>query len=187
MFKSILSILCASLSALMLPGCFGGVVFYPDECKNETPTANMRDLRPFVFDENRFAAEPFIKTSKADFKESWGKPDKINSISENTETWIYERHFLWCGVVPIFFIPIPLLVPLCHGFERIDFQGDEAKRIYIRRMLMSGVFVTHPQIGKDFFDKDFGIIGRHDPACRNPLPDNDAGPDATKSDVHTPP
>ena len=150
MQKAILAIVFASFLTLTLSGCVGLLIAYPDECKNETPTTSAHDL---------FWSK--LKTPKCSTKEEflkeWGKPAKIIVTSEKEETWIYERH-LWCGVVPIYCLPVPLLLPLCDGFDWIEFQGNEAKRLHTRRILWAGGLL----IPASPFPPD--------PACRYPLP-----------------
>jgi len=123
MYKPILSIICASLLALTLSGCFGIGTILPGECKTDPPRTTARtDIK----------TTSSSYTMKGDFLRDWGKPNKIITTSEKTEIWIYERH-LWCGVVPIFFVPIPLILPVCDGFERIEFDGDDAKSMHVKR------------------------------------------------------
>ena len=164
MCKPILMIFIVTFLALMQWGCFGVLVYYPGECKNETPTIIARDFKGW-----REKPPPSSIYTKADFLKSWGKPDMINSTSENTETWIYKRR-LWCGVIPSYFIAVPLMLPVCDGFERIDFEGDYANRLDIRRTLMKGTLLTLRG----------GVFWTRDPACRHSLPDNDADHDTTK-------
>jgi hypothetical protein len=165
MQKSILAVVFASFLTLTLSGCAGLMIAYPDECKNETPFTGVHDIfwkkpRPkqkvlgIVIPE---IPHPKIST-KAEFLKEWGKPVKIIATSENEETWIYERH-LWCGAVPIIFLlPVPLLLPVCDGFDRIEFQGNEAKRLHTRRILWAGIILLPPT----------PLAG--DPVCRYPLP-----------------
>jgi hypothetical protein len=89
----------------------------------------------------------------------WGKPDTIKTASESEETWIYERS-LWCGVIPVFILPVPLLLPVCDGYDRIDFRGNEARRLHTRRIVMMGGVIII--MG--------GGTGATDPACRHPIP-----------------
>ena len=144
-----------------MSGCFGYVAFLPDDCKNETPTANARVLEGWQnYPPSKWQKNPSsILSTRADFIRAWGEPTIIES-SDDTEIWVYKRH-LWCGVVPAFFIPVPLLLPVCDGFERIEFQDDYAKRLHIRRILEKGFIIG---IG--------GFFSTNDPVCRYPLPNN---------------
>ena len=52
----------------------------------------------------------------------------------------------------------------CVGFDRIEFQGKEAKRLHTRHIAMAGlVIMAGPG----------AATGGSDPACRFPLPPND--------------
>ena len=156
MQKSILAIVCVAFLTLVLSGC-GFIIFYPNECKNETPITSARDIF-WSMDEIPKVYKTPIVYNKADFLEEWGKPNIINSTTENTEIWVYERR-LWCGFGPvIFLVPIPLLLPVCDGFERIEFQGNDAKNLHIRRLGVS-VFLLIPI---SVFDAE--------PDCRHPHP-----------------
>jgi hypothetical protein len=103
----------------------------------------------------------------------------IVPTSENTERWIYKRH-LWCGVMPGIIVLVPLILPVCDGFERIDFEGDYATRLDIRRIVEKGVIWTFggPVIGGEI----------HPTACRFPLlPDDDASDNSAKPATQVPP
>jgi len=162
----LLAIICFSFISLTVSGCIGFVTYLPNECTNENPKTYIRES------DNRIA-------TKADFLNAWGKPDKINVASKNTETWIYERH-LWCGVIPIVLIGVPLLLPVCHGFERIEFEGDQAKRLHIRRIVVNG-YVAGVTLG--------GALVKwvESPACRYPLSEKGADNDKAKPATRPPP
>lgn len=154
MQKSILAIVCVAFLTLVLSGC-GFIIFYPNECKNETPITSARDIF-WSMDEIPKVYKTPIVYNKADFLEEWGKPNIINSTTENTETWLYQRK-LWCGFVPILILPVPLLLPVCDGFERIEFQENDAKNLHIRRLGAWGFLFIPPYHGAE-------------PGCRHPHP-----------------
>jgi hypothetical protein len=143
--------------AITQSGCFGLIVNRPAECKNETPFTGVHNI---------FWTKPRSKetspkgSTKAEFLKDWGKPDEIISASENEETWIYNRK-LWCGVIPVLLLPVPLMLPVCDGFDRIEFQGNEAKILHTRHTARPGYVNWGP--GADEWS---------DPACRFPLPPN---------------
>ena len=166
MLKSTLSIVSIALLTLALSGC-GIFLALPSECRNEFPTTEARNV---LFWDSK---NPPKSSTKEDFLKEWGPPKSILSTSENKETgfyetrlspttenretWVYESR-LWCGFGPIILVPIPLLLPVCDGFERIEFQGNDAKNLHIRRILSMG-----------------GIIfplgaGGLDPVCRYNIP-----------------
>ena len=68
--------------------------------------------------------------------EGQGKPDTIETKSENEETWIDNKH-IWCGPIPCWGVCAPLVLPVCDGFTRVYFQGDIARRLHTRRTLIS--------------------------------------------------
>jgi len=148
MCRRILVPCCLFFAAITQSGCVGLIVNTPEECKNAIPFTGVHDI--FVWTK----PSPQKVTTKAEFVKDWGKPDEIISASENEDTWIYKRK-LWCGVMPVFLLPVPLLLPMCDGFDRIEFQGDEAKRLHTRHIGMAG-FVLPVTAGSD-------------PACRFPL------------------
>ncbi len=166
--KPIEKIFFTVCAVLMLSGCVGLVVYYPGECKNETPTTKARWLSEWE------RVPPSTIPTKADFLKNWGKPETIISTSEKTETWIYKRH-LWCGMLPAFVIALPLMLPVCDGFEKIDFDGNYAKSLDIRRTLKEGTFLS----------VNGGYFWKRDPVCRYPLSDYGVGHDAAKPATQT--
>jgi hypothetical protein len=158
----ILVLWCVFLAAITQSGCFGLGVITTAECKTEAPFTGVYDL---------FGTSP-IGSTKAEFlkDKDWGKPDEIISPSENEETWIYNRK-RWCGVVPIILLPVPLILPVCDGFDRIEFQGNEAKRLHTKRNGGGVVYIAPWH--QDEFWKPFD--------CRfPPPPKNGVDSDATK-------
>ena len=148
MYKPTPAIICVFLAAITLSGC-GLLVLSPAECMNETPTTDTHEL---------FPSKTAKESTKAEFLKDWGKPDEIVATAENEETWIYKKN-RWCGVVPFFFLlPAPLVLPVCDGFDRITFQGNEATNLHTRRIVTSG-FVVIMTAGT-------GFDGR---PCRNPV------------------
>jgi len=176
MYKSILVIICASLVSFTLSGCFGLAVNSPVECKNETPYTGVHDIfgqtaanrerlsetAANMLDSIGMLGQTPKASTKADFLKSWGEPDKIISTSENQETWIYER-LLWCGVIPMVIIPIPLVLPVCDGFDKIYFVGNEAKLLHTRHSSTGGFFIMMSPAGG-------ASGGGSDPVCKYPLP-----------------
>jgi hypothetical protein len=130
----ILVLCCIFFAAITQSGCIGLIVNTPAECKNAIPFTGVHDI--FVWTK----PSPEKVTTKAEFLKDWGKPDEIISTSETEETWIYKRK-LWCGVMPVFLLPVPFLLPMCDGFDRIEFQGNEAKRLHTRHIAMAGFVI----------------------------------------------
>ena len=144
---------CVFLVAMTLSGCIGLIVASTADCENETPITGIHDI--FLIN------SPAKGSTKAEFLKDWGKPDEIISTSENEETWIYKRK-LWCGAIPVFMLPVPLLLPMCDGFDRIEFQGNETKSLHTRHTVLAGLVIG----------AGGGAAGGADPACRHPLPPN---------------
>ena len=149
---------CVFLVAITQAGCIGLIVNTSEECKDAIPFTGVHDI--FVWTK----PSPENVTTKAEFLKDWGKPDEIISTSENEDTWIYKKK-LWCGVVPVFLLPVPLLLPMCDGFDRIEFQGNEAKRLHTRHIGMAGLVLI----------AGGGGTAGSDPACRFPQPPNNGG------------
>jgi hypothetical protein len=107
------------------------------------------------------------KSTKAEFLKDWGKPDEIISSSESVETWIYNRK-LWCGVMPVLILPVPLIFPVCDGFDRVEFKDNKATRLHTRSIVFGGGILLVVPFGGG------GALGRgvKDAACRFPLPPN---------------
>jgi hypothetical protein len=121
--------------------------------------------------------QPPKRSSKEEFIKDWGQPDEIIFASENTETWLYNKK-LWCGVMPVLILPIPLILPVCDGFDRIEFKDNEAVSLHTRSIVWGGgiLILVLPKIDGHAWK---------DPACRYPLPpnngiDSDAANPATK-------
>jgi len=152
---------CVFFVAIMQSGCAGLLVNATAECKNETPRIDIHDFNWSKLDQR-------VPTKEL-FSNYWGKPDEIISTSENEETWIYNRK-LWCGVIPVFLLPVPLILPVCDGFDRLEFQGNEAKNLHTRHIVTGGFLIGGGT-----------SVGGIEPTCRLPLPPNNGvDSDATK-------
>lgn len=172
MYRRIIILCCVLCVALTQAGCIGIFILNPEECKNETPFTNVHD----IFWKRTAPKEKILgieypevlapkPSSKAEFLKDWGEPDKIISNKENMETWIYNRK-LWCGVVPVLILPIPLILPVCDGFDRIDFKENNARNLYTRSIVWSVGLIIMPPIS-------YGRgVDAKDPACRYPLSTN---------------
>jgi len=158
MCRQILLISCLLLIAITQSGCIGLYVQAPEECENETPYTGVHDFFYFkrIHDSFYYKHFPPSSSTKDMFLDQWGKPDEIISTSENMETWIYNRR-LWCGIIPVFFLPVPLMLPVCDGFDRIEFKGNKAIRLHTRLSVRKGGVLGDKFQGQD------------DPICRFPL------------------
>jgi len=141
------------LSLLLMPtlsGCFGLAVTYPAVCENDTPSPEIHSL---------FSTPPYFPGDKDAFLKQWGKPDSVMVAAEGKEIWTYERN-LWCGVTPAFFVIAPLLLPLCDGYDKIEFNGDRAVNLNTRHSVTAGLIIVIPG----------GAVGGKDNDCTYPHP-----------------
>ncbi len=146
----LLRFVCIVLLVMGTAGCAIFVLF-PEECRNEAPTLDAQ--RGFhIFRTTESARPPW--PTRQEFLDTWGRPDRIEYSSEDTEIWIYDRT-LWCGVIPIYMLPAPLVFPVCDGFERVEFRGDRARVLHVRKTSVLGIGET-----------GIGV----DEACRNQIP-----------------
>lgn len=155
MYRSKLNIICLICASIILPGCFGMGTLEPKECHLITPTTS----NPMWSIKYNFGNWPTRPSTKQEFLKDWGEPDRITvtfdkkkfegdskgaditiTTFESTETWIYNRH-LWCGIIPAFIIPIPLILPVCDGFDELVFQGGEAIYLNTKRSRFSGCYL----------------------------------------------
>jgi hypothetical protein len=115
----ILILSCVIICSLSLSGCIGLIVAEPKECIKEAPSADLTGATQ-------------TSSTKEKILDVWGKPDEVITVSKNEETWIYHRK-LWCGVMPLIFVPLPFMLPVCDGFERVEFRGNKPTRLHSRQ------------------------------------------------------
>jgi hypothetical protein len=132
-----IGLLTASLTVLMLSGCLGGAVKYPIECISDYPLKDYIYTKdtwgPLNIDSSRDINPSSNPLTKADFLRDWGEPNEIVTISAEKEMWVYNKS-AFCGVVPIYMIPIPLVLPVCNEFDHITFENDQAVHIHFRKI-----------------------------------------------------
>ena len=129
----------------LLAGCVGGAAFKPLECKSSYP------LDDYIYTSGSFGPpENFYEQSpasnprnKEDFRREFGEPDEIATIDATSEMWVYNRS-AFCGIVPMWIIPVPLGLPVCDEFDHITFENDLAVSIHFRRVDTAGVIVLLP-------------------------------------------
>ena len=134
--RSLQSHAAYALISALLSGC-GAMVVYPSENTNGNPTTGHTATREFwIHSTKKFLPEG--KQDKSGFMADWGSPDEIVKTNESGEEWVYQKK-LWCGVVPVvYFLPVPLVLPVCNGFDRVEFEGDRAIFLKSRRSKMAG-------------------------------------------------
>jgi hypothetical protein len=109
LFRSLLTLICAAFVVSSLSGCFGMASIQPGECETEAP---------------KFP-------NKAGYLKEKGAPSSTKTVSAGREVWVYEES-VWCGVIPCWGICVPLMLPVCDGFERVLFKGDRAESVHTR-------------------------------------------------------
>ena len=139
--------LALSLWVLLLSGC-GGMVVRPTECVSDYPLKNYVYSKdswgPFVVDSHKVIDSPEGRNpsgnplTKDDFLQDFGKPDEIVALTADQEMWVYNRS-KFCGVVPVFIVPVPLVLPVCDTFDHITFENDKAVHIHFRRASGAGL------------------------------------------------
>ena len=134
--RSLQSHAAYALISALLSGC-GMMVVYPSENTNGNPTTRHTATSDFwKLRTTKWFSEG--KRDKSGFATDWGSPDEIVNKNENNEEWVYQRK-LWCGVVPVvYFLAVPLVLPVCDGFDRVEFEGDQAIFLKSRRSKMAG-------------------------------------------------
>jgi hypothetical protein len=60
-------------------------------------------------------------------KNQWGNPASIRALPKEgqTELWTYRLRPIWCGVVPAFIVPLPLILPVAR--EQVTFFVREGE------------------------------------------------------------
>jgi hypothetical protein len=134
--KEITIIIGLVIIPLMLSSCQGLLTVYPGECAKTNPSLERHTLHNWFVDKPKHS-ESGTSLFKEDYIKAWGKPYEVRSVTEGRETWIYKRH-LWTGIVPIWVLPVPILLPLGNGYDRIEFDGDKAMSIQRKDYKYSG-------------------------------------------------
>jgi transposase InsO family protein len=78
----------------------------------------------------------FVRTARWAIDRPRRKPSCRNTPDSHCG-WYNHRGQI-SGVMPVFLLPVPLLLPMCDGFDRIEFQGNEAKRLHTSHIAMAG-------------------------------------------------
>jgi hypothetical protein len=123
-------------------GCVGYIHVSPTECSADLPIID------YIYEKDKWG--PINKStmtinelaSKNEFIKEWGEPDEIIRIADDEITLVYNRK-IWCGSVPVYIIPAPLVLPTCDGFDRITFKGDTATHIHFKRSDASGIVLPY--------------------------------------------
>ncbi len=128
---------CVVVLASALSGC-ALFSLTPHQCeKTDTPNLARMMQREVAGIPAPPGGQPCCTTS--DFLKSWGKPDRIEPGGGNAEAWTWNRRS-WCGYLPVvLFVPVPLMLPVCTGYDRIEFQGDSAQTIQTRTKRWCGI------------------------------------------------
>jgi len=132
--RRLIQIICCSLLVALLSGCIGLFVSHSEECTFQPPTLKKYDS----------SREPVIEEwHKELFISEWGMPNEFLTSDKSEEVWVYKRR-QWCGIEPVIILPIPLMLPLCTGYDQITFQGDKAISRQARVIIEDGLFFVFP-------------------------------------------
>lgn len=138
MIKFFLHLFAITLLLSLVSGCIGYIHVSPTECSADLPIVD------YVYEKDNWG--PINKNTmtinklpeKDEFIKRWGEPDELVKISDDEITLVYQRK-IWCGGVPVYILPAPLVLPTCEGFDRITFKGDKATHIHFKRADASGI------------------------------------------------
>ena len=145
----IIKSLIIAVSIGMCAGCLGYATDMPSTVEVENPlprVAENSDSSSEVSDRWACQSETgaFEPLSKNYFLNVWGEPkDKLTT--ETGETWIYEESGRWCGLWLGYIVPIPLVLPVCKTFDKVNFEEGVAVSSHSRRFTRSTMGVVfHP-------------------------------------------
>jgi len=134
--RRLIQIISCSLLVLTLSGCIGLFVSFSKECTFQPPTLKKYGASQEIIIE---------EWDKAVFIREWGMPNKVTTSDRNQEVWEYKRR-QWCGIEPVIILPIPLMLPLCTGYDQITFQGEKAISRQARVIIEDGIIFVFPDI-----------------------------------------
>jgi hypothetical protein len=116
-----------------LSGCFGiGFVHPKTYEQNKFYFAGSSKTPVFTY------PEPKQNQNKAEIISVLGKPDNVIRESQGNDIWRYRNGFDWVGVVPMFIIGIPLVLPLIPANTEIFFSGEQATKVVFTTAGWSG-------------------------------------------------
>lgn len=149
MIKSILHLFAITLLPLLMSGCFGYFHVSPTECSADLPIID------YIYEKDKWGPK-YTNTMtintlalKNEFIQEWGEPDEIIRITDDETTLVYNKKNIWCGAVPVYLVPAPLVLPICDEFDKITFKGDTATHIHFKRVDTSGLLVLPPSAVED--------------------------------------
>ena len=160
MYRRIFIFWCLLILALTQTGCFGLIVMTPQDCDRSGDSISLPGTSK-------------TPSTKEDVREFFGESDEIITISESKEAWIYKKD-IWCGVIPVFILPMPIIFPLCNGFDRIDFRGNEAMSLHSKKEYGIGF-----SFGLTPYGLGGGVIGQEQFPCGDNML---SGPKYSKAD-----
>lgn len=142
--RNVLVAVLAISAAVTLSGCFGILIASPNACD--------------------FDRLP----SKTELLNGRGQPDEIKRTA-NEEIWIYYvRKDVWCGIVPAWFLALPLLLPTCDDYDQFTFVGDESKDAQALRVVASGAGMSWPGISAAKMNHGCSESGSKAPESKTP-------------------
>lgn len=142
------------LMLFALSGCIGFAVEYPVECGVDLPINRSYDVTSDSWvswgeKESERYKDLYFLSEKDDFLNKWGQPDEVVRLSEDEEILVYKSD-VWCGVMPAWGVAVPLVLPVCEGFDRVKFKDGRAVHVDFRKEGGSGfmfpVGTRHPNL-----------------------------------------
>lgn len=149
---AVFALILLLLIPTLLFGCVALGVVYPTECEADLPITNYKHTKSSAIETYEDAefwglSEYGLTINLPDkdvFIREWGLPDQIISVSTDKEILVY-NHKMWCGVGAIWvFIPAPLFLPVCKGFDQITFTNNKATHIHFKKINGTGFFIGYP-------------------------------------------
>ncbi len=138
---------CVSIVLPVVSGCLGAIQRKPFECVNDTPHIERRTTKTYVPWMTSLTST--VPLTKEDYRRARGEPT-AKELNEKGEIWIYREDHLWCGAVIGIIIGVPLLLPVCDEFEKIQFEGNNAVSVHSKIVLWDGflLFLGAPGSGE---------------------------------------
>jgi hypothetical protein len=157
MTRAVSSLLLGVL--LCCTGCFGGGVVYS---KRQTlqdfsiqsyshvpyPSQAVRSSGPSAL--QSAASQPAVPNpplspdqnlanpTEADVRALWGEPDSSSKEKDGVVVWRYDNGPNLVGVVPMIFLPIPIIVPIGSNYSEIYFKDGRAFKASFSEMAAAG-------------------------------------------------
>ena len=121
------------------PGCVGVALTTPTEVQIKNPSPYQAGW--WLSQQHRWTCELPAPLTKSEFAANWGEP-KNKSVADGADTWLYEEAGRWCGAWVWVIVPVPLLMPVCSTYDRVEFKDDRAVLVRSRRLDVVGAGIS---------------------------------------------